>query len=202
MTKRKSEEIRRKEILGAALRCFSSRGYHETTLDDISRCSGLTKGAIYWYFKGKREIFLDLIELVLRDDKTLWSESLEEYQMGMEFMVNAGLLYLELHLESRWIRPLYAELVAESYRDCKMRKKISELYDERRGLIKEALDRAIHEEEHRDFDNESISSIMISTIDGLMIQYWLSDKKLDYQRVWTQFVNALFKGIQVNEGIE
>jgi AcrR family transcriptional regulator len=72
MTKRKPEEVRRKEILDAALRCFSNKGYHETRIDDIVKESGLTKGAIYWYFKGKRELFVALIEQHLKEDKALW----------------------------------------------------------------------------------------------------------------------------------
>lgn len=47
MTRRKSEEIRREEILEAALKCFSKRGYHDTRMDDIINESGLSKGAIY-----------------------------------------------------------------------------------------------------------------------------------------------------------
>jgi AcrR family transcriptional regulator len=59
---RRAPEISRGEILDAALACFTARGYHETSVDDIAERAGLSKGAIYWHFAGKRELFLALID--------------------------------------------------------------------------------------------------------------------------------------------
>ncbi len=41
--------------------CFSRKGYYQTTMDDIVAESGLSKGALYWYFKSKKELFLSLV---------------------------------------------------------------------------------------------------------------------------------------------
>lgn len=57
MTKKWSRKERKEEILQAALKCFSEKGYHDTGMDNIIREFGLSKGAIYWYFKSKRDIF-------------------------------------------------------------------------------------------------------------------------------------------------
>ena len=196
MTKKKPEEVRRKEILDAALQCFSSKGYHETKIDDIVRESGLTKGAIYWYFKGKRELFIALIEQHLQEDRALWKRLLEEYELGPDLLITAGLLYLKCHLEDRWIGPFAAEFIAESYRDEIIRGKIDELNKEWRKLVKGAFDRAILEGKMKNIDSESLSSTLIAIIEGLMNQYWISERKIDYERIWIQFSHALLEGIQ------
>lgn len=49
-------ENRREEILNAAITCFASKGFHATSMGDIIRASGLSTGAIYSYFKSKRDI--------------------------------------------------------------------------------------------------------------------------------------------------
>lgn len=49
-------QARRSEILDAAWRCFTRRGFHQTTIRDICRESGMSPGAVYRYFKGKMEI--------------------------------------------------------------------------------------------------------------------------------------------------
>lgn len=49
-------------ICQSAVKIFSGKGYHKTTMDDIAAEAGLTKGAIYWHFKNKRELFKFLIE--------------------------------------------------------------------------------------------------------------------------------------------
>jgi TetR/AcrR family transcriptional regulator, transcriptional repressor of aconitase len=47
---------RRRQILDAALVCFSRRGFHQTSMQAIFEESGLSPGAVYRYFKGKEEI--------------------------------------------------------------------------------------------------------------------------------------------------
>lgn len=46
----------REEILDAALVCFNRKGFSRATLDDIACAAGVTRGAVYWHFKGKPEI--------------------------------------------------------------------------------------------------------------------------------------------------
>jgi AcrR family transcriptional regulator len=55
------KEQRRAEILTAAKRLFAERGYHETTIADVARGSGLSYGVVYWYFESKDELFLALM---------------------------------------------------------------------------------------------------------------------------------------------
>ena len=50
------EQEIRDRILAAALRVFSEKGYHNATIADVVRESGLSVGAIYTYFTGKDEL--------------------------------------------------------------------------------------------------------------------------------------------------
>jgi AcrR family transcriptional regulator len=47
---------RRQQILDAATACFSERGIHATTMQDICRRAGLSPGAVYCWFTGKEAI--------------------------------------------------------------------------------------------------------------------------------------------------
>ena len=64
-TNRRSNQERREQsieqVLESALKLFVSRGYAATSIDDIARKAGLTKGAVYFYFKGKSALLLELI---------------------------------------------------------------------------------------------------------------------------------------------
>lgn len=51
---------RREAILDAALRCFSDKGYEETTIDDIREASGASIGSIYHHFGDKLGIAASL----------------------------------------------------------------------------------------------------------------------------------------------
>jgi TetR/AcrR family transcriptional regulator, acrAB operon repressor len=51
----------RELLLNTALTVFGSKGYAATTLDDIARAASVTRGAIYWHFGGKDELYTTLV---------------------------------------------------------------------------------------------------------------------------------------------
>jgi AcrR family transcriptional regulator len=54
--------LTRKQILDAALRLFSERGFARTSVRDIARAAGITDAAIYYHFTSKRDLFEALFE--------------------------------------------------------------------------------------------------------------------------------------------
>jgi TetR/AcrR family transcriptional regulator, transcriptional repressor of aconitase len=54
-------ERRRRQILDAARVCFTRKGFHETSMQDVFAESGLSAGAVYRYFKSKNEIVTALV---------------------------------------------------------------------------------------------------------------------------------------------
>ncbi len=196
MTKRKSEEVRRKEILKSALKCFSKKGYHDTKMDDIIKESGLSKGAIYWYFKGKRDIFLFLIEQHLQEDKVLWEALSKKHEIGPDFLVESGLLYLKRHFEDEGMSSFFAEFIAESYRDEKIRRKCNKVYEDWIERVTEVFDNALKEGKIKNFNSKYLAIIITSLIEGLVEINSVFDKKLDYEKIWRTFAKALLEGIQ------
>ncbi len=47
----------KEKILDAALKLFSGKGYHETSMAEIAEEAGLGKGTLYWHFSSKDELF-------------------------------------------------------------------------------------------------------------------------------------------------
>lgn len=63
MRRTKEDAARTREaILDAALACFNRRGLSKATLDDIACAAHVTRGAVYWHFKGKQQILRALRE--------------------------------------------------------------------------------------------------------------------------------------------
>src|SRR5919202_1942486 len=53
---------RRQQIIEAALKVFSTKGFHKATNKDIAEAAGgISPGLIYWYFKDKQDLFLSII---------------------------------------------------------------------------------------------------------------------------------------------
>ncbi|MDY0041375.1 MAG: TetR family transcriptional regulator [Desulforhabdus sp.] len=59
---RQEAEQTRQDILRAAFDIFSRKGFMRTTLSNVASAAGVTRGAIYWHFKDKLDLFLALAE--------------------------------------------------------------------------------------------------------------------------------------------
>ena len=57
-------EERTDQILDAASEVFINKGFQKARMDDIAEKSGLSKGALYWYFKSKDDIIFEIFERI------------------------------------------------------------------------------------------------------------------------------------------
>lgn len=66
MARRTKEDalVTRGQILDAAERVFQRRGVSRTSLQEIAQEAGLTRGAIYWHFQNKGDVFNAMMERV------------------------------------------------------------------------------------------------------------------------------------------
>ena len=56
--------VTRATLLKTALSIFSAKGYSAATLDDVAKAAKMTRGAIYWHFKSKADLYNTLVEEV------------------------------------------------------------------------------------------------------------------------------------------
>jgi AcrR family transcriptional regulator len=63
--RRLSSQARRGELLDAALREFSSRGYYLTQMEHVAAAAGVSKALVYQHFPSKEELFAAVTELVV-----------------------------------------------------------------------------------------------------------------------------------------
>jgi AcrR family transcriptional regulator len=75
-TKAEAAETRA-NIISAAERLFYDKGIPETTLEDIAREAGVTRGAIYWHFANKSEVLLVLQECVPLPQEDMFLQELQ-----------------------------------------------------------------------------------------------------------------------------
>ena len=66
MVRRTKEEAleTRNRLLDSAEEMFQSQGVSRTTLQDIALHAGATRGAVYWHFKDKADLFDAMMERV------------------------------------------------------------------------------------------------------------------------------------------
>jgi AcrR family transcriptional regulator len=136
----------RTQLLDAAGRVFAAGGYHGATLDDVAAAAGLTKGAVYYNFSSKEDLFLallqDRLEQRLRDVReTVEHEpSRADRGRGRE----AARAFLDrLERDPRWM-PLFFEFVAFAARNTKVRRAVgSRFFRTARATLTDVIERIL-----------------------------------------------------------
>ena len=134
----------RAELLTAAARVFARRGFHATSLDAIGEAAGFSRGAVYYNFADKEELFLELLDRRcaeraedLRDvlagaDEDDVEATSRQAQLAAEHALDA------MTGDPQW-RALYLEFLAHAARDAAFRRRFSKRSDDMRGPLKDVV---------------------------------------------------------------
>lgn len=75
MRRTKTEALKTKEYLMlAALDTFYQKGIARTSLNEIAQAAGVTRGALYWHFKNKEDLFDALFQRICDDIESCMKE--------------------------------------------------------------------------------------------------------------------------------
>ena len=91
MARRTKEEAlaTRHKLLDAAEHLFQAQGVSRTSLQDIARRAGATRGAVYWHFKDKADLFNAMMERVTLPMEESFNHENEQQQAPDESGLNA-----------------------------------------------------------------------------------------------------------------
>ena len=162
-------------IADAALSCFLLTGYGGTSMDDIVKAAGMSKGGIYWHFKGKEEIFLYLAEK--------WMSETERELLALSAgngPTKEKLIKLEEHYLDKINGPVSA-IIYEFTLQAKDKEILERLHtrinnSKRNEIIKDIIQTAINKGEFRPLDADTATDVFISLFEGISLQ-WFTRRK-------------------------
>ena len=96
LSREEQYDLKRKVLIQEAARAFSTRGYHATSLADVARELGVTKGALYYYVKSKQDILFEchVNSIALGDRAIEHARSIDG--SGFDSVVALARRYMEL----------------------------------------------------------------------------------------------------------
>ena len=191
----KSEETRER-ILDAALNVFSSKGYHDTRMDEIVEESATSKGAIYFYFPNKERLFLALVDQFADLLERRVVEAVEREGQGI-LRVRAALQAC-LETFGRYRRPAKILLVQAVGLGSTFEKKRLDVTDHFASLIRKYLDEAIAVGDIAPVDTEVVSYAWMGAIYGIVIR-WVYTGEPDSERILSALLPLLLKSVGYEE---
>jgi AcrR family transcriptional regulator len=107
-TRRADSQARTRQlVLDAAERLFVANGFAATSLDDIAREAGFSKGAVYSNFEGKTDLFFAIVEQQFEQLATQLRRAVEAEDDALSRLAAVGTWYQDfLQVEFGWTRSL------------------------------------------------------------------------------------------------
>ena len=204
MTEANKKASKRDKILRAASEVFARYGYDKTTLDDIGRRIGLNKASLYYYFKNKEEIFIQVIlaetEIFINDlqQKTTAKHQVEEkvihYLTERIKRYEEVLNVTQLSIESlQKVEPLFQDL----YQTVKSKEII---------FLKELLDIGVDKKEISVADTQDLAESLFIISDALKhdrtvqkeLYFGNNYDYTDIEKKITNIIKYIFNGLKIN----
>lgn len=191
---------RRNQILDAATRVFSQKGFHTTTIKDIAQEAGIADGTIYNYFRNKTALLLAIFDR-MRDLVQPEADALAALTEGDLQTFLRAFLHLPLTTFSADDFKLFKVVVSEIMIDEELRRLYHEqILEPTLSFAETYLQRWAA---HQSIDSLDIALTVRSIsglVMGLMIQNVIGDKLL--QANWEQLpdflTGLLIKGLEQN----
>ena len=188
----KTNDLRRKHILAAAVEVFAERGYRGATIRDIAKTAGVADGTLYNIFANKAELLLSLIEPLAEKIPDRSGLVLTDDPRGMALLFRERLEALDTKV-LEMLRVVLSEALVDA--------EIRELFYTRVILVAiDPLSSAMTQLQP-DFEGtipnpDLMSRTMVATILGLAVLRMLGDSELE--RTWScvpDILAALFSNM-------
>ncbi|TFG95513.1 MAG: TetR/AcrR family transcriptional regulator [Calditrichales bacterium] len=196
-----NKEIKKLEILQAAMKVFAEKGIFKSRIIEIAEKAGVGKGTVYEYFRSKEEIFAAAFSLVHQNTMKAIETALHEEKdpsRQLYILVETtikGMLNTEDHF-GELMMEFWAEGVRTKDLGIMNAIDLRNLYAEYRSLINKIIKDGIEQKIFRELDCINVSAVLIGAFDGLLLQWVLDPKVIDLDKVAVSLLDTFLKGIE------
>ncbi|WP_454719942.1 MULTISPECIES: TetR/AcrR family transcriptional regulator [Cupriavidus] len=196
MARRKSSEDSIRAIKDAAVRLFASRGYANSSLEEVATVAGFTKGAIYYFFKSKATLLADILQDIER-------RSLQEVEAAFardDSLPTMAKLATFIDMQARWaarypddLAILMLTSIETVEEDSTVAQQVRAIYERMRRL----LDGIITEGKQRGevaarISTDALVVAMMANHDGNMLLWYRSGRSPEVGRTLVRLAHRLF----------
>lgn len=169
-------DARRRQILDAARRCFIRNGFHATSMQDVFRESGLSAGAVYRYFGGKKDLIAAIADVNLGIIAEVFDELDEARLPSLGELVGRFARRIKERNDETDIAKLVGQVWAESIRSPEIAETFrAKLYTALDPLVRVAR---LYQDAGRlpaDVRPEVLASTVAAFVQGFMLQLAMRD---------------------------
>lgn len=182
---RKSDliQLRRSQLTQAAYKVVGEKGYNDFTIRDIAREAGLSTGLVHYYFKNREELLLKLLKEMNANLKDHLNKALATLEEPRAILLAFCDEAFDLVDREKAYFYVLIDFWAQINRNKRIRQANVKLFQSYRDEIAAILREGTAKGVFRVADVKLTSVIIVSLIQGTIIQYVIDNDAFDYRGI-------------------
>jgi len=194
MTKHLSEAERRSQILRAARAVFIQKGYLAARVEDVAKRAGLSKGAVYFYFSSKRELFLSLVQEEHESTYSFLDSAETDQRPAVVKLLDLGQKYLDYFAGLKSPPRFFLMMCEQGIRDDEIREECQAVHARFVDAAARILAQGMAEGAFRPADPVAVAQMLKAIIDGMAGQSAIGIRP-DRERLLNDGIQMILHGI-------
>ena len=165
----KSNKNEKKEqIMDAALKIIISKGYENSRMDDIVDLSSMSKGAIYWYYKSKKEVYLNLVNYWVIKYSTVINHIVEEDDSAADQLKDVFDYFILQYEQDPSAFKALVEFWSLAGRDKDFHRKVDRVYTKFLEFLERIINKGVKSGEFKNLDVRVTALSIMVNIEGII----------------------------------
>lgn len=173
MGKHLGEQRRRQDILAAARSLFVRKGYADTSLDDIAKAAGISRGGMYFYYRNKVEMLAALSKEQTEESLAFLVQALQGPMMNPQLLLESIVAYyIRFLVTQQEASALYQLLMDTALRDEEIRAMLAENLVQVENTLTTILERSgVMEGMEADISAKDLAMLINTVVEGVKSRY-------------------------------
>jgi AcrR family transcriptional regulator len=183
--------------MASAERLFAAKGFNGTSMNDIVKDSGFSKGAIYGHFESKERLFLSLWERQTIVGIGQLRQMFSPDDNAMDKLLKVAEMTMASSCDCpREMGRMQIEFMVAASRMKSLEPDMQKRYETIHGFIREIFEEGVEKGEFKtDLDSQALTSILFAALDGLGLHYATLGIEFDAKRLQDTLMKVVLNGI-------
>lgn len=195
MNKSRAESEQTKERIAAqAKELFVQKGYAATSIDDLCKATGSSKGSIYYHFKSKDHLFLYLVEQGIFEWASDWKSIAANYQTCTDKLYGHFAHFIK-HFQTYPLLKAQNEFMAAQEADPEILNRISEVSNLVYKTIDDLLEEGMQKGEFKKEKTRDLTLILVGILTGISSHLGIMEES-DLNSLYQKGISVFLTGIK------
>jgi len=196
MQRREAKENRKEDIFTAAVKCFNKNGYYRASMDMIAESAKMTKRGLYYHFKSKDELFIELFHYMNKK----YYEQIPSYASEVSDPEERMLMFLKIAnqvlIENTDFLKFSHEFMSIGIRKPAIREVMTSYYGEQVEKVRNIIDNGIQSGQFAPVDSEKMARAIVLITIGAFNTYFTLNATFNLAEQHNFNIVHLLKGLK------